>query len=72
MKRNVFAEIKAEDTKRLRVLFHKRKHDSEFVLSSIKAFKEASFHWKKIIHALYEWMASLKSLYSKVFIQTIG
>ena len=38
-KRNVFAEIKPEDTKCPRVLFHKRKHDSEFVLSTIKAFK---------------------------------
>ena len=38
----------------LRVWFHKRKHDSEFVLSSIKAFKGTLCSFKKIIHTSYE------------------
>ena len=54
MKRNVFAEIKPEGTKCPRVLFHKQKHDSEFVLSSIKAFKGSLWSFKKIIHTSYE------------------
>ena len=36
---NVLAEIKPEDMKCPRVLFQKRKHDYEFVLSSLKSFK---------------------------------
>ena len=54
MKRNVFAEIKPEDTKCLRVLFHKQKHDYEFVLSSIKAFKGSLCSFENIIHTSYE------------------
>ena len=58
-KRNVFAGLKPEDTKCLRVLFHKRKHDFEFVVSTIKAFKASLCSFEKIIHT----SASLKSLY---------
>ena len=54
MKRNVFAEIMAENTKCPSVLFHKRRHDSEFILSSIKAFKGSLCSFEEIIHTLYE------------------
>ena len=47
MKKTAFTEKKFEDTKCLRVLFHKRKHDSEFVLSSLKSLREASVHSTK-------------------------
>ena len=45
----------------LGVLFHKQKHDSKFVLSSIKAFKGKLCSFEKIIHTSYEYTASLKS-----------
>ena len=46
---SAFAEIKPEDTKYPRVLFHKRKHHSEFVLSSLKSFKGSLYLFDKII-----------------------
>ena len=39
-----------EDTKCPRVLFHKQKHDYEFVLSNIKAFKGSLCSFEKLIH----------------------
>ena len=50
MKRNAFAEIKPDDVNFSRVLFHKRKHNYEFILSSIKAFKRSLCSLEKLIH----------------------
>ena len=66
--RNVFAEIKPKDSKCPRVLCHKRKHDYEFVLSSIKAFKGSLFSFERIIHTSDEQMASFKSVYIGIII----
>ena len=59
-KKNVFAEIKLEDMKCPRVLFHKQKHDYEFVSSSLKSFKGSPCSFDKIITLQINRRFSLK------------
>ena len=63
MKKTAFTEIKPEDTRCPRILFHKRKHDSK-ILSSLKSFnfKGSLCSFDKIIHTSDEFTVSLKSL----------